>query len=401
MKTIACAAVAALALGGGAQADPVNLGRASAPNTYFNRPGADMAAHDADLRECLAKAARTSQPSYFVSSPNLVAALVASAVAAGIETAEANHAGRANAENCMVVRGWRVVALPTDQADAIAKLPRAEQAGKLKDWVGAASPPGDIVRQWNNDAADGATSKFERGQLTGGAPNLSFSARDISGDQKPAAPQSTSGSDRYKALATELKAGAFDKAGSGDAVVVIFITGSGIHNGDTLAFQRMGPEPDDPAGVVDGRPDLFVAYDNWVWHKKGQWYAYAVPPGRWRVTAMTQLGAGLQLNFCLGAPAFDANAGEVVYAGAFDLSKGYIGPDLALDPAKAWLGPGKYADGLKPAAYMNGTTAGCGGTWIYDLEFKDAPYVAGYPWGGAAAGRAPAPPTATAASAAN
>jgi hypothetical protein len=410
MKLVLGAGLAALALtvGGQALADPVNLGRASAPNSFFNRPGADMATHDAELRECMVLAARTSQPAAYAYSPSLLGALITAAVEAGIQAVETNHAMRANAENCMVVRGWRVVEIPKDQADELAKLPQPAQAAKLQDWVGAASPPGEVVRQWNNDAADGATTKFEQGKLVGGGANLSFTARDHSQDAKLPSAESSSIWTRYAGMATALKAGALDKAPHEDAIVVIFVKGSGIHAGDTLMFRRMGPDPDTSPRGDDKLPDQFMAYDNWVWHKSGQWYAYAVPPGRWRIAALTEVGNNYELNFCLGSPAFDVKAGDVVYAGAFDLSQGYVGPDLSLEPAKAWLGAGAFAEALKPASYVNGARARCGGTYIYDLEAKGAPYIDGYAWGGAphaapaaaAASAQPAGPTAPAAASA-
>ncbi|HEY1425865.1 MAG TPA: hypothetical protein VGF50_04260 [Caulobacteraceae bacterium] len=399
MKQIAGAALAAamLAMAGQAQADPVNLARASAPNTYFNRPGADLATHDAELRECMAMAARTAQGGGYAYSPSLVGALVAAAVVAAMDSVENNHALRANAENCMVVRGWRVVALPEDQAAAIAKLAQPEQAQKLRDWVGAANPPGEVIRQWTNDAAVGATSKFEAGKLVGGAPDLSFTARDRSQDAKLPDPASTSIWTRYAGDAVPLKPGGFDKAAKDEAIVVVFVKGSGLHAGDTLEFRRVGTDPDTPPHKTDKLPDLLRAYDNWVWHKAGQWYAFAVPPGRWRIGALSEVGNNYELNFCLGAPSFEARAGDVIYAGTFDLSADYIGPDLTLDPAKAWLGAGPYADALKPAAYVNGARAQCGGTYIYDLEAKGAPYVDGYGWGGAihatSTAAAPTPPT--------
>src|SRR5580704_1309433 len=289
MKSVLGAALAvALTLGGQAHGDPVDLARASPPNTYFNRPGADLATHDAELRDCMVMAARTSEPAHYAYGASVLAAAIAAAVVAGMDAVETNHVQRANAENCMLVRGWRVVELPKDQADEIAKLPQAEQAGRLKDWVGAADPPGDVIRQWRDDAADGTTVKFEQGKLLGGAPNLSFTARDHSQDGKLPSPRSTSIWTRYAGIATELKLGAFAKAPKEDAIVVVFVKGSGLHAGDTLDFRRTGPDPDVSPRTDDKLPDQFIAYDNWVWHKAGQWYAYAVPPGRWRISALTE-----------------------------------------------------------------------------------------------------------------
>jgi hypothetical protein len=129
---------------------------------------------------------------------------------------------------------------------------------------------------------------------------------------------------------------------------------------------------------------MLWAYDNYVWHKSGQWIAVAAPPGHWRLEKLALQGVGFEVNFCLGAPAFDVKAGEVIYAGTFDLNGSGVTPDLALDPARAWLGAASpFAAQVKPAAYVNGSRARCGGSSIYDLEFKGAPYADGYGWGGA------------------
>ena len=309
-------------------ADPVNLTRPSPSNTYFNKPGTDMAAHDAELRECLLQAARTSQPGlYGGGGPGTLASFLV-----GVSE---STTGRANAENCMVVRGWRVVQIPEDEASAIQQLDRVGQAEKLKGWVGAVAPHGQIIRQWANDGATAATTKMQRGPLFGKA-NLSFTASDRIGDgtaPTPApAPEVSSLWNLTEGNGTELKPEELDKATADQAIIVLDVKGSGPHNGDTLVFRRMGPDPNTSPRVADKLADKMWAYDNWVWNSKGKWYAFAVPPGRWRIEMLTEIGDQYRLNFCLGSPAFEVKAGEVIYAGTFDSVSGKLRSRSRLGP---------------------------------------------------------------------
>jgi hypothetical protein len=373
--TLAAAAMGLVA--SSALADPVNLTRPSGPDTYFNRPGADMAAHDRALSECIALAHRTSQPQLYVG-----ASFLSAMMAAAIETWSDYKAYGANAENCMVARGWRVVQIPAEEAEAIAKLPQPQQAAKLSDWVGLATPHGEVVRQWGNDAAVGSTRKFDRTALLAGGPGLSFSARDRSIDPKPVTDPDF-GWRPFQGFAREIKPAAIAGVPSKDAVIVMWVKSNGLA-GDTMMLSREGSDPDVSPRLADKAPDRIVAYDNPVWQGGGRWMAFDVPAGRWRVTALASANGTLELNFCLGAPSFEVKAGEVVLAGAFNLSAPDIGPDLALAPAKAWLGQSPAAARLAPAVYTNGARGLCGGEYIYALEFKGAPYEPGYSWGGAA-----------------
>src|SRR5580704_7417689 len=162
LTSVATACALAIAFGSASLADPANLTKASGSKTYFNRPGADMATHDREVGECLALATHEHQPSAGISPSFLVNSFLSEEMAAKSAVALSS-----NTENCMVVRGWRVVAIPQDEADAIAKLDRASQAQQLSQWVGAAAPHGDIVRVWANDFADAATIKYKTAPWTG------------------------------------------------------------------------------------------------------------------------------------------------------------------------------------------------------------------------------------------
>ena len=66
---------------------------------------------------------------------------MAALITQGLLDAEANFksvvAIGANTENCMVVRGWRVVQVSADTAESIAKLNQPDLAARLSPWVGA------------------------------------------------------------------------------------------------------------------------------------------------------------------------------------------------------------------------------------------------------------------------
>jgi hypothetical protein len=365
-------------------ADPANLTKSSTGNAYFNRPGADMATHDAELRECLLLAARMSQPGLYVGGASVLSAAIEGGIAGMLVGASDNVAVRANAENCMVVRGWRVVSIPEAEAASIAALDQPGQAAMLKDWVGAADPHGAIIRKWANDAAVGSTTKFVRGALFGKA-NLSFTARNKArdADEKPPTPENISIWRRLDGLGKDSKPQDLSAIPNDKTIIVFEIKGTGLRYGDTISFRRLGPDADTPARVADKQPDLMWGYDNWVWQSKGKWYAYVVPPGRWRMEVITDITGQFDLSLCLGSPYFEAKAGDVIYAGTFDMSQDYTGPDLNLEAAKDWLGRASpAATAIKPAVYVNGSRGRCRGAYMYNYEIKDAPYADGYVWGG-------------------
>jgi hypothetical protein len=369
MRSLNAFAVATVPLlfGAIAHCAPVNLTRASGTNTYFNRPGADLATHDRELGECLALASRAQQPDTAFS-----ASMIVNMILVEEQRTKTAQALGANAENCMVARGWRVVELPAEEADAIGKLGQIDQAARLKDWVGADPVHGVVLRQWTGELGGPGTIKFKSGSSSG-RPSLSYSARDWSHDPPLPKPNPRSAWDDHALPARSLAAAEVPTARSDEAVVILRITGASLANGDNLVFQRLADASREPAS--DKRPDVVRAYDNPFWEKAGKWFAFAVPAGRWRIESM---GGGKQifeLNFCLGSPAFNAGAGEVIYAGTFDLDAADIGPDLSLAPVKLWLGPaGGIADRVKPATYLNGSRVDCGGTYIDALEIKGATY---------------------------
>jgi len=403
---LAAGAIAGLLLPLTARAEgvgaPVTLGQMTLGYTYFNKPGADLKVHDADVKDCAAEAARTIS---FDEQVNVIVIGAPAEAAAGEGVAmglqglmrPAYHRGAAGSalENCMVVRGWRVVKLPDDEGQALAKLAPSELSARLAPWVGASNPHGQVVRVWNNEADDDANSRFalrpdhtNDGQLS----LIEATSQDLhqfDGPRQPA--EAGPGALDPKWPKSGLAPAVLSSAPDGSAILIIKIKTAPIHltlsmallpnkasspvNGTTVLLSREGASDDAFPSRVDHAPDVI---ETDPWH--GSTFAFAVPPGRWRISG---IGKPMVLNFCLGAPSFEVKAGEVVYAGSFDLGAADVGPDLDLAPAKTWLAGHPQAEAVHAAVYTNGSRGPCSGNAIYALEVKGAPFEPEYAWGGA------------------
>lgn len=359
----AVAAVPALPV----ESPQVKLNASRGGHTYFNRPGADLAAHNAEMKACMKQADLTVQPD------NGQGGLVAAIMQAMVD-GQGNHA---NVENCMVVRGWRVMKLSDARGDYIAKLDAGGKAHELSAMVGAAEPPGDIVRVWNNDAADNDTNRTGGAHFFGGK-SLSFGVVQPDPYVAPAAvklPRQPKTAKPPKALKPEKIAGVPD----GFALLVVNAKGGSL-NGATLVLRRESADPAAPAWVKDGLPDTVLVAANRK--PEGATQVFVVPAGKWRIQSMS--GYLITVNFCLGAPEFDVKAGEVAYAGSFDFKAHDLGPDLSLDAPRGYLAAHPDLAGpIRPVSYANGSTATCGDNYIYALEVRGAPFISGYGWGGA------------------
>jgi len=396
---------------------PVTLGQMTLGYTYFNKPSADLAAHDADVKECAAQAARTLAFNEQVSvdvigvGPNSGAPAAAGEAAAMILEPllrQAYHRGAAGSalENCMVVRGWRVVKLPDDEGQALAKLAPSELSARLAPWVGASNPTGQIVRAWRNDAANTANLRFSlrpdhtnEGQLSL-IETTSDGLHQFDGPRPPidAAPGVLD--PRWPSHA--LTSNELSEAPSGSAILLVQTKGSKIQislsqallpmtikdrsptNGIAVLLDRVGGDGDIHPSRIDHAPDsLFAGKGPGFAPDRGDMFAFAIPPGRWRISGLISSKIGPTLNFCLGAPSFEVKAGEVIYAGSFDFSAADIGPGLDLTPAKAWLAGQPQAGLVRAATYTNGSRELCGGNTVYALEVKGAPFEPNYGWGSA------------------
>ena len=378
----------------------VNLGTMTLGYTYFNRPGADIAAHDAAVAACAAVAAKVH--SYDEQNPvqkNLVPVTAAGLVSEGLAGAAHHGVVGASLENCMVVRGWRVVSLSDTAGKELAALPQSALSRRLAPWVGSQTPHGEVVRTWANDAARPTTIRFayrpahtNNGQLS----LISATGRDLTQfDSSDASEVGQTLADYAKSLdprwrGTPLKANALGSVPPEGGVIIASVKRLSMKQGTVITFSREGSKPDVLPSTDDHLLDVAYFTGNFVWQgKAGFMAAVAVPAGHWRFSSVGSVAGAL--NFCLGAPSFEVKPGDVIYAGTFDLSGG-IAPDLDLAPAQAWLDHQPQAAIVKPAVYTNGSTGSCGGNVISALEVDGAPFAAGYAWGSAAT---PAPGSAS------
>jgi len=367
----------------GAQAaddNELNLGRMTAGYSYFNKPFADTAMHNADLSACLADAANMRSFGEQLRPTGLLPELMADSATRGTVMA--------GVENCMVVHGWRVVHLSDAEGATLAALPPADLMARLSPWIGAETPHGDVVRVWHNDAALAAVNHFslhashsKDGDLSllalASLPNDALKANRAEATAATEHPQKITLDPKWKK--PKLKPEMLDAAPEGSAIIIIGVSGISLRQGNGFVFNRMGPDIDTQPSAIDHGLDEIAAGAGAIGGSGLHIMAFAVPPGRWRIYSM--FGGGISLNFCLGAPSFEAKAGEVIYAGALNLKQEKLAPDQSLDAVRAWAGGAKAVERVKPAIWTNGSRSKCAPNSLYALEFEGAPFEQGYALG--------------------
>lgn len=368
-----------------AQTAPVNIAEAIKGYTYFNKPGADLATHDADLADCMVLARDAKSLDAIIGNGGIVGGMFTSAAEKGVSAS--------GIENCMVVRGWRVVQVGEAEGAALATGPLATAVQTVGGWIGAETPHGTIVRVWGNDAARASTKRYV--VRPGHKPDGQLSVRIRTTEAKatvapPPGLATTPPKLDPKWPKKPLKLTELASAPADSTIVVIRTEGLSLKNGIGVGFMRMGGSGAQSPAFLDHGPDaMYATVGTLLAKKEGNWFVYAVPPGRWRLASMGLMPA---VDFCLGGPAFEAKAGEVVYAGSFNMGAEALGPDLSMDAPKAYLAGTPLAEKLRPADYVNGATGPCYQTILYAIEAPGAPYEPGYRWGGAVSSAAPAAP---------
>jgi hypothetical protein len=276
----------------------------------------------------------------------------------------------------MVVRGWRVVGLDPLEGEAIAAGTPADIGARLSPWVGASEPHGEVLRQWSNDAAKGWLGKPVSHSLRG---LVSFAAASAAG--LPPFVSAPRPPPVYLILDRRWPPGPVAPRKLGPlppdaALIIVEVLGHAAHGNASISLSRMGPDRDTPPSLTDHEPDRFDAGEALLFIKpSGNFFAFVAPAGRWRISAIGYLPTH---SLCLGSPAFEVQAGEVVFAGAFDFRDQALGPDLATGPAKEWLKGLPLAEKVRPAVYTNGSLGRCDGDDFYALEVAGAPFEPGY-----------------------
>jgi hypothetical protein len=394
----------------------VRIAQPSEGYTYFNKPGATIDDHEADVRSCLLDAKDVVSWDELIDNNRFLIE--------GMLTFERAKSARISAlENCMIIRGWRVVALQAEEGQALSETAQSKLKEFLSEQVGAQEPQGRIARIWANEAHNAAHKRSElvpmstnNGQLSllylGKITDLLYPTTNAilpeygSRSSLQKLDHTASMAERLKAAqragvvlarpllttsAIEVPASFEKKIGrnlaladlpnipDGWGLIVMRIEGKSLKNGLGLGFgPHRGPRLQSKKGIIVNEIDFGSGFLNKGAGKDGSWMIRAVPPGEYRLSQMDII----PLYFCLGSPAFKLEKGQIIYAGTFDLSAAAMGPDLAMEPIRAVLAGSPYAERIQPASYVNGTTSNClGSASIYAIEFPGAPFVEGYEWG--------------------
>jgi hypothetical protein len=377
------ATLGAILVGFPAGAATVNLTRQSDGYTYFSRPGATLPTMQRELEYCFSTISGFDNNGATF-SPSLLGA----AIDAMLYGAMRDQMQSTNLENCMVVRGWRVVRVTDSEGSSLAHLQPEQLAGKLQDWVGSPSPNGTVVRFWDNDAAKPDTIKHAFPGLSS-KPTLSqLSLRGPSTKpvDVPKLPP-MAGRPFAMGIPRPVKSAELGNLPPDSALIIITLRNSAPREMVQLQMARMGAAYGAAASLEDHRPDGFgiglpktmsgVPSGGPVAITVG----YVVPAGRWFIYNIADVQS-----LCLGSPFIDVKAGDVVHTGSFEFSRDGLPIDPSLDPATIYLADHPdLKQRLRSASWTNGATYRCGATYDYALEFPSAPFADGYvragrPW---------------------
>lgn len=332
IASVLAAAAAAAGLAG-------DIGKPVEGYVYFHKAGADMAAHDAAVAECSARAFE-ALPGTFGGSvagpdkgiiPNIVADLIYAKIQGNGDRLNFN----ANLENCMVIRGWEVIRLPDEQGKALAAQTQPQIAAALAPWVGAKDPPGELARTYAPLAEVGPRmAAFERA-----LPPLSLLAVATAPARMPRPV--------YERVQLKpLPPGAALAPGA-SGLVVRATTVQPIQNMFIFARTEDGPKGTPDGGKLTllwaASPVKFLGKAGTPLERN---FLFEVPPGHWRMLGTMIAG------YCLEGPVFDIKPGEVVYAGDFD-ARSRTQADLDMAPIRPWAEAQHISDRMQPAAYRS------------------------------------------------
>ena len=274
-------------------------------NSFYNKPGATRAQYDADWQDCrlIARGSRTPSgtvPYYYnpaVISPlaagmgGALGGLIAGAIAEGQQR-------RANRRACLLIKGWRLVELPSADAARLATMTDEQRSSHFNTLVGAAQVDGKVTERTRFSLAPDPALKLDA-PVAG--PTTVFLGKKID----PATP------------------------------VVLAPTEAAV----VLAFRRPDAASAGRSGAVQlSRYNLAardLVYQPKDWKKTGDKTSYLITAGSadrtasyevqvLRVTAGDYIVSGMSVGpmvvtttYCFGAPTFHVDAGDVVYIGDF------------------------------------------------------------------------------------
>lgn len=326
---------------------------------FYNRPGATRAQYDADWQTCrlIARGSRTPSgmvPVYYnpaVISPlaagvgGALGGLIAGAIAEGQQR-------RANRRNCLLIRGWRLVEVPSNEAARVRAMTDAQRSDYFNTIVGAERVEGAITERTSFTLAPDPGLNLD-GPVP--VPGAIFLGRRVD----PAVP--------------------FELAPGEGALVFAFRRPDRGSAGRTaeihlarydLAARDLVYQPRDWRRRGDTTTYRFavISRDRRAQHEV---HLLRITPGDYVITGHVPGLVPVTNSFCFGAPTFHVAAGEVVYLGDFvpfmnaPMSTGerltVMGYTSQIEDARRTLAAQQpaLAEALRPATLRNGATYAC------------------------------------------
>lgn len=341
--------------------------------TFFNKPHATLADHNADFARCALQTNILAAPKNGVPIPegphygSVLAQALTGPIAAAIWGDVSSAFQASHIENCMIVAGWRVVRLSNDAMPDPSSLSVDALKEKMSALVGLESPPGVIVRSWRNDALHPRNIRSRAFGKEAGKGQLSFRVFTPPSDLSVSADRVFTRTNVKIAIPwvdRSLKFSEIPSIPVGAGVIIAKVKGMDVDSTPGLFFEKARVYPIGEHTSSDGSPDIIRAsMSHLLANKEGNWFIFAVPPGEWRIRSLGYL------SFCLGSPSFSVSPGEAVFAGAFDIDGENLGPNLDLAEVKPLLSTG-VVEHLKAAEYRNGSLGNCHSILTpYALEF--------------------------------
>ncbi|MFL6741537.1 MAG: hypothetical protein ACJ8D6_02110 [Sphingomicrobium sp.] len=343
---------------------------------FYNKPGATRAQYDADWQECrlIARGSRTPAgtiPYYYnpaVISP--IAAGVGGAIGGLIGAAIAEGAQRrANRRSCLLIRGWRLVKVPSEAAARVSAMSDADRGAYFNTIVGAQNVEGEITERKNFSMAPEAVGDVS-GPVSG--PDALFFGKKVD----TLAPLQLAADEGAVVVATRRP------------------TGPSAGRFVRLALARYDRKASD------------LIYQPRDWKKTGDKTTYnreiasgnrkagyevqvvKLTPGDYVITGASVGGPLIMSTNCFGAPTFHVGVGEVLYLGDFvpvwgapgaDGKKLYgLGYANRIEDSRRLLSGAQpqLAAAMKPATIENGATYACSAVTMDRWDIAGAAMIA-------------------------
>ncbi len=327
---------------------------------FYNKPGATRAQYDADWQDCrlIARGSRTPGgmiPVYYnpqIISPvvagagGLVGGLIGSAISQGKQR-------RANRRACLLIKGWRLIEVPSDTAAKVGAMTDAQREAYFNSIVGAQQVMGGITERTSFTVGPDRKLKLDA-PLTG--PGTLYLGKKVD----PKVPVAVT---------------------PGEATIVF-----GFRRPDEGSARN-------PGAVSINRYDMKLrdlAYRPSDWKKTGDTTTYSltakskdkkalyevqvlrITPGDYVFSSSHAGNLPSSNSYCFGAPVFHVEAGETLYVGDFfpyanvGLADGSWLTGVAwashIEDARGVLAPNQaaLAAALKPAPFNDRATYSCG-----------------------------------------